>query len=107
MENRKHKRSDLNMELYIQECQGNEKIKVEITDISQGGLGFKYDKEIPIGTFFNADIQIWTKEVISAIIKVVRIEPDKEGKGYNYGCEFLIISEPDKFRISTYQTINE
>lgn len=105
--NRKYKRSDLEIELYLHECQGNDKIKVELLDISQGGLGFNYSEKIEIGTFFNADIRIWTKEIIPAIIKIVRCESLMFGDGYNYGSEFIIISDTDKFRIATYQLINE
>ncbi len=108
IKDRKFKRSDLRVELFLQECQGSGKIKVNLVDISQGGLGFSYDGEkIPVGTFYNADIQIWTKEIIPAIIKVVRFEENVDGPGYTYGCEFVIISDTDKFRIATYQTLND
>lgn len=108
IKNRKFKRSDLKVELYLQECQGSGKIKVNLLDISEGGIGFSYDGEkIEDGTFYNADIRIWTKEIIPAIIKVVRSEKKSDGPGYNYGCEFIIISDTDKFRITTYQMIND
>lgn len=106
-EKRKYKRSNLKANVYLNECQGGKKAKVEIHDISQGGLGFYCSEKLDVGTFYNADVKIWTQEVIPTIIKILRVKPCEIGNGYNYGSEFVIISDTDKFRIATYQLIND
>ena len=48
---------------------------------------------------------IWTKEVIHAFLRIVRIEMI-DGK-FHYGAVFIGMPEMDAARIETYQTVME
>ena len=76
-EKRRNKRTDLDINValgVISEDLNKKKeyIDVEITDVSKMGLGFKSDRQLLVGDCFDARIQIWTKEVIDAVLKIVR-----------------------------------
>ena len=77
-EKRKNKRTDLDINVslgIITEDVNKEKeyIDVEITDVSKMGLGFKTDKQLLVGDCFDARIQIWTKEIIDAVLKGISL----------------------------------
>lgn len=112
-EKRRSKRMDLDINVslgIITEDASAEKeyIDVEITDVSKYGLGFRSDRQLLIGDCFDARIQIWTKEVIDAVLKVVRGKEleDQEGQ-YQYGCIFVGMTDTDALKIQIYQMFNE
>ncbi|MCR4610794.1 MAG: PilZ domain-containing protein [Lachnospiraceae bacterium] len=112
-EKRKGKRTDLDLTVtlgIITEDVGAEKeyIEVEITDVSKYGLAFKSDKRLLIGDCFDARIQIWTKEIIDSVLKVVRCQEleDEEGE-YLYGCIFVGMTDADMLKIQIYQMFSE
>ena len=112
-EKRKNKRTDLDINVslgIITEDVSKEKeyIDVEITDVSKMGLGFKTDRQLLVGDCFDARIQIWTKEIIDAVLKVVRCSEneDKEGE-YHYGCIFVGMTDTDALKIQIYQMFSE
>lgn len=112
-EKRKSKRTDLEINVSLGLIAENvdapkEYIDVEITDVSKFGLGFKSDKQLLVGDCFDARIQIWTKEVIDSVLKVVRCTEleDEEGT-YLYGCIFVGMTDTDALKIQIYQMFSE
>jgi D-mannonate dehydratase len=109
-EKRKHKRLDLDVNVQLERLdeEGITTLKyvhVEVTDISRSGIGFKSQQALEIGTYYDARIQIWTKEIIDAVIEIVRRE-DKDG-GYQYGGIFIGMTDTDALKIDIYQLFND
>ena len=104
-ERRKYKRTELNLGLTLRRLDpGSEDVlNVEVSDLSKSGIGFISDHELQLGSVYEANITIWTKEVLHAFIQIARIEL-REG-GYNYGGVFIGMPEMDAARIEVYQTI--
>ena len=75
------------------------------SDISRSGIGFSSKKKLEIGTYYDTKIQIWTKEVVDAVIEIVRCEEIADG--YKYGCEFIGMSDTDALKIDIYQIFND
>ena len=69
-----------------------------MTDISRSGLGFKSKADLEIGSYYDTRIQIWTKEVVDAVIEIVRRDALPEG-GYKYGCRFIGMTDTDALKI--------
>lgn len=109
-EKRKHKRLDLNVSVEMERL--NEDgiamrnfVDVDVTDISRSGMGFKSGKELEIGTYYDTRIQIWTREIVDAVLEVVREEQHEDG--YKYGGEFIGMSDTDALKIDIYQIFND
>lgn len=109
-ERRRHKRLDLDVTLELERLdEGNIQTlryaHVQVEDLSKTGIGFSSDVDLEIGSIYNSRIQIWTKEVIETIIKIVRKNP-REGV-YEYGGHFVGMTEADALKIQIYQMFNE
>ena len=59
-----------------------------VTDVSRGGIGFQSDEPLEVGGYYNTRIQIWTKEVIDAVIEIVRKQKMEDGTD-KYGATLL------------------
>lgn len=108
-EKRRHKRLDLDVSLQLERLdeEGLTTLKyahVKVTDISRSGIGFSATRELAKGTYYDTKIQIWTKEVIDAVIEIVRCE--KEGDIYHYGGVFIGMTDTDALKIDIYQIFN-
>jgi hypothetical protein len=75
--------------------------RVEVVDLSRSGIGFTSKQELKIGSFYNTKIQIWTKDIIEAIIKIVRCK-DENGL-YHYGATFVGMIDKDALKIDVYE----
>ena len=112
-EKRRNKRTNLDINVSLGVISGDlskekEYINVEITDVSKMGLGFKSDRQLLVGDCFDARIQIWTKEVIDAVLKIVRCKENEEKEGeYHYGCIFVGMTDTDALKIQIYQMFSE
>lgn len=109
-EKRRHKRLDLDVSVQLEKLTQDgvttlRYINVEVTDISRSGLGFRSIKELDIGTYYDTRIQIWTKEVVEAVVEIVRCEKTEDG--YRYGGEFIGMSDTDALKIDIYQIFND
>lgn len=80
-------------------------IHVNVTDISRSGLGFTASKALEVGTYYDTKIQIWTKEVVDAVIEIVRCEEIGDGI-YKHGCVFIGMTDVDALKIDIYQLFN-
>ena len=110
-EKRKHKRLeiDVNVELERLDQDGVTTLKyihVDVSDISRSGMAFITNKELEIGSYFDTKIQIWTKEIVEAVIEVVRKSDIGDGK-YKYGCTFVGMTDTDALKIDIYQIFND
>ena len=108
-ERRKHKRLDLEVMVELERLDEESVTTlkyVEVTDISRSGLGFKSKADLEIGSYYDTRIQIWTKEVVDAVIEIVRRDALPEG-GYKYGCRFIGMTDTDALKIDIYQIFND
>ena len=78
---------------------------VDVTDISRSGIGFKAAKQLEVGTYYDTRIQIWTREIINAVIEIVRRSETESD--YIYGGEFIGMSDTDALKIDIYQIFND
>ena len=109
-EKRKHKRLDLDVSIQLERLDEEgittlKYIHVDVTDISRSGVGFKASQELETGTYYDTKIQIWTKEVVDAVIEIVR-RKEIEG-GYQYGATFIGMTDTDALKIDIYQIFND
>ena len=80
-------------------------VHITVSDVSRGGIGFQGDMVLSIGALYEADMTIWTQEVLHIFLEIVRIE--KIGHTCYYGASFVGLSEMDAARISVYQTFEK
>lgn len=109
-EKRKHKRLDLDVNVQLERLdeEGVTTLKyvhVEVTDISRSGIGFKSKVSLDTGTYYDTKIQIWTKEVVDAVIEIVRRTEVEDG--YSYGGVFIGMTDTDALKIDIYQIFND
>ena len=98
-EKRKNKRLDLDVNVQLERLDEDgvttlKFVHVDVTDISKSGIGFDCKK-----------IQIWTKEVVDAVIQIVRSEEKPDG--FHYGGVFIGMTDTDALKIDIYQIFNE
>jgi hypothetical protein len=108
-EKRRYKRSNLNITIQLRQCDSTEQHKffAVVHDLSREGLGFYSTQDLQIGQCFDTEIEIWTKEVIKVVLKIVRKTEKNEKDAIFYGGEFIGLSESEKFRIDVYQCVEE
>ena len=106
-ERRKNERHVLNSTLLMKRLDGSaaQEINISITDVSKDGIGFTCPEALTIGAVYEANLQIWTKEILHAFLEIVRIV--KENGTFNYGAIFIGMPETDIARISVYETVEK
>ena len=106
-ERRRSKRTELNSRLMIKrlDSQEDQEVIIDITDVSKTGVGFVCTEALSIGNVYESYLTIWTKEVIHAFLRIVRIE--MIDGNFHYGAVFIGMPEMDAARIEVYQTVND
>ena len=106
-ERRKSKRTQLQSKIVVKRLDNGvqEELDIEVVDVSKSGVGFNCDTPLTIGAVYEAYLTIWTKEVLHAILEIVRIE--KKGDTIAYGAIFVGMPEMDAARNEVYQTVEE
>ena len=107
-EKRKHKRLGLTGELILKKLGGNDEAQpaqIEIHDCSRDGIGFSTDVQLTIGNNYEANLTLWTKEVLHVFIQIVRAA--KVGDVFQYGGMFIGMPDADKMRIQVYETVED
>jgi len=110
-EKRKDRRLDLDVTLELSRIDGDDGVTtiklvhVDVTDLSRSGIGFKTKQELASGSFYDTKLQIWTKDIIEAIVKIVRC--DKVGDEYHYGATFVGMIDKDALKIDVYRMFYE
>ncbi|MCF0132169.1 MAG: PilZ domain-containing protein [Pseudobutyrivibrio sp.] len=82
-------------------------VDVEVVNISKTGLAFRIEgQEFETGACFDAKIQIWTKETIDTVFKIVRASKVDDNTN-EYGCIFIGMTDTDALKIEIYQLFND
>ncbi|MCR4694097.1 MAG: PilZ domain-containing protein [Pseudobutyrivibrio sp.] len=111
-EKRRAKRLDINVKVEIERIDEPKVttvkyVDVDVTNISKSGLAFRASGvEFSEGACFDARIQIWTKETIDTVFKVVRVNKIDDDT-YEYGCIFVGMTDTDALKIEIYQLFND
>ncbi len=110
-EKRKHKRLDIDVKVEIERIAVDDitTVKyrdVKVVNISKTGLAFQSAADFNIGDCFDAKIQIWTKETIDTVFKVVRFNDLGNGEK-EYGCIFIGMMDTDALKIEIYQLFSD
>lgn len=105
VERRKNNRRELISTIIVKRLDDgeNKETTIEIIDVSKSGIGFGCKELLEIGAVYEANLRIWTQEVLHACLEIVRIE--KRDEGFNYGAIFIGMPETEAFRIEVYDTI--
>ena len=101
-EKRRHKRLDIDVSVQLERLDedGVTTLKychVDVTDISRSGIGFNAKVPLDIHTYYDTKIQIWTKEVVDAVVEIVRRTDSEEGV-YHYGAVFIGMTDTDALK---------
>ena len=111
-EKRKNKRLDIDVKVEIERIDEDnittvKYMEVDVVNISKTGLAFRVpDVKFEVGAFFDSIIQIWTKETIDTVFKVVRVNALDNGVN-EYGCIFVGMTDTDALKIEIYQLFND
>jgi c-di-GMP-binding flagellar brake protein YcgR len=114
-ERRKAKRMPIKLSLEILNLYKQDNVQVgnlyapiEVTDISKTGMGFISESVLPLGFYFNANINLGNeKDTLHCVIKIIRSQKT-EGKETLYGCEFIGMASVLSYIFDEYdQLINE
>ena len=105
-ERRKNKRTSIQTSVIVKRLdEVEEKVEIEVVDISKSGVGFVCKEPLTIGAVYESFLTIWTKEVLHAFLQIVRIE--LKDRQFAYGAIFIGMPEMDASRIEVYQSFNE
>ena len=106
-ERRRNRRTKLSYSIVMKRLDNGreEEVDIEVVDISKAGVGFTCREPLMIGAIYEAYLTIWTKEVLHAVVEIVRIE--KKENTISYGAVFVGMPEMDAFRIEAYQTVED
>ena len=107
-ERRRSKRLDLDVSVQLERLDTDgvttlKFIHVDVVDVSKTGIGFTATQKLEAGTYYDMKLQIWTKEIIDAVVEIVRVEENEKG----YGAVFVGMTETNALKIEIYQLFNE
>ncbi len=111
-EKRRNKRLELDVSIQLERLDDTDGmttlklIHVAVIDISRSGIGFRSSRKLEIGSYFDTKIQIWTKEVVDAVIEIVRRDENADGL-FEYGATFVGMTETDSLKIDIYDVFND
>ena len=80
-------------------------VQVEVDDLSKSGIGFHCARELELESIYNTRLEIWTKEVINTIVRIIRCNKMENGE-YRYGGTFIGMTDTDALKIGIYQMLN-
>ena len=115
-EKRWAKRLDINAKIKLQSIKNNKlapynlnkgDIEVDVINISKGGMAFKTSEILPLNSYYDANVVLWTRESFSAIVEIIRMESDGTDELVTYGCKFIGLSPAEQFKIDVYQIVSE
>lgn len=84
-----------------------EEFEVEVLNISKGGMAFRTEELLPLNSYYDAKVLLWTKETFDAVIEIVRMENDGSDETTTYGCKFIGLPPETQFKIDVYQIVSE
>ena len=109
-EKRKDRRLDLDVAIELERLdQGDmttlKMVHVKVTDLSSSGMGFHTMQPLENGALYDTRITIWTKEVIPAVVRIVRCEKIADNE-YQCGATFVGLMSSDALKINIYSMLN-
>lgn len=105
-EKRKAKRIPLEANLAINRIDGSkmDMVPIQIIDVSKSGMGFECARELEMGSVYEIELVLWTKEIINTFITIIR-QDNRDGKTI-YGATFVGLTESDSCKIDIYDLFN-
>ena len=106
-EKRKAKRLVLDAHLIMNRIDSgkHDLIPVDILDLSTNGVGFKCPQILEMNSVYEAELTIWTKEVLHTFLNIIRF--DNSGEENIYGATFVGMNEQDSSKIAIYDMFDE
>lgn len=110
-EKRRDKRHELHVNLVLKPITSPNdnntlELDVEVTDASHGGIGFISKEALEVGTYYDAQLQIWSKAVVRTILEIVRRVQLQDGS-YNYGAKFIGMNDKDAIKFDIYDMFED
>ncbi|HHV11042.1 MAG TPA: PilZ domain-containing protein [Clostridiales bacterium] len=114
-ERRRAKRMPITLSLEILNLYKQDNVQVsnlhapiEIVNISKSGIGFVSESVLPVGYYFNANLNLGNSEdTLHCVVKIVRSQV-MEDKRTLYGCEFVGMADILSFVFDNYdETIKD
>ncbi|MDF2510628.1 MAG: hypothetical protein K0S04_494 [Herbinix sp.] len=114
-ERRKAKRMPITLSLEILNLYKQDNVQVsnlhapiEVVNISKTGIGFESESVLPIGYYFNANLNLGNSEdILHCVVKIVRSQPMEDHRTL-YGCEFVGMATVLSYVFDDYdETIKE
>ncbi|NLK28591.1 MAG: PilZ domain-containing protein [Clostridiales bacterium] len=62
---------------------------IEVVNISKMGIGFKSESILPLGYYFNANLNLNNDDTLHCVVKIIRSQPIEGSNLRMYGCEFV------------------
>lgn len=94
-ERRRAKRMPVELSLDINNLYKQDNVQVsnlnapiEVVNISKTGIGFQSESVLPVGYYFNANINLGNEDTLHCVIKIIRSQPAANNQTM-YGCEFV------------------
>ena len=98
-ERRRAKRMPITLSLEINNLYKQDNVQVndlhapiDVMDISKTGIGFTTKSVLPIGFYFNANINMGGEDTLHCVIQIIRSQPADDGISV-YGCQFVGMAE--------------
>lgn len=114
-EKRWSKRMDINATIKLKTIRNDrmvfepnkEEFEVDVINISKGGMAFRTKELLPLNSYYDAKVILWTKDTFDAVLEIIRMEnEDVEGET-TYGCRFIGLNPAEQFKIDVYEIVNE
>ena len=114
-EKRWSKRMDINATIKLKSIRNERMIfepnqgefDVNVINISKGGMAFTTKELLPLNSYYDAKVILWTKDNFEAVLEIIRMEnEDVEGE-ITYGCKFIGLNPSQQFKIDVYEIVNE
>jgi PilZ domain. len=107
-ERRKSKRMPITLSLEINNLYKQDNVQVsnlnapiEVINISKTGIGFITKSVLPIGYYFNANLNLASEDTLHCVIKIIRSQLI-EGGNTEYGCEFVGMADILSYMFDEY-----
>lgn len=108
IDRRREKRMSINLSFDINELYKQDYVNVaninapiKVIDISKSGIGFSSESRLPLGYYFNANINLGDKETLRTVVKIIRSQTIDD-KRTMYGCEFVGMAEVLSYVFDAY-----
>jgi len=108
-ERRKSRRMPITLSLEISDLYKQDNIQVSnlnapiiVVNVSKDGIGFESESVLPIGYYFNANIEMDMDETLHSVVCIVRSQPGEDHRMI-YGCEFVGMADVLSFIFDEFE----